>query len=122
VQRQGTTVLLSSHHLDEVTRVCTDVAVISGGHLVRSGALASILAPRRQVIIGTSPLSPEVVAAIEALGPGIATARRQVILTGEGTQDKPGVLRILLESGIDIRHLTEQRASLEEIYLEATET
>ncbi|MFN2290845.1 MAG: ATP-binding cassette domain-containing protein [Anaerolineae bacterium] len=120
VQAQGRTVLLSSHHLDEVTRVCTDIAVISQGHLVRSGPLASILAPRRQVIIGTSPLAPELGAALEALGPGIATARRQVILTGEGTESKVEVLRTLLAAGIDIRHLSEQRANLEEIYLEAT--
>ena len=120
LQQEHRTVVLSSHHLDEVVRVCTDVAVISEGHLVRSGGLASILAPRRQVIIGTSALPPEVTAALEALGPGIATARRQVILTGEGTERKAGVLRTLLEAKVDIRHLSEQRASLEEVYLEAT--
>jgi hypothetical protein len=43
-----------------------------------------------------------------------------VILTGEGTESKVEVLRTLLAAGIDIRHLSEQRANLEEIYLEAT--
>jgi ABC-2 type transport system ATP-binding protein len=122
LQQEQRTVLLSSHHLDEVIRICTDVAVISNGRLVRSGPLASILAPRSQVIIRTSPIPPEVMAILEALGPGIATARRQVTLTGVGLESKAAVLNILLEAGIDIRHLSEQRASLEEVYLEATGT
>jgi ABC-2 type transport system ATP-binding protein len=120
LQHEGRTVLLSSHHLDEVIRVCTDVAVISRGRLVRNGPLTSILAPRRQVTIRTSPLPPTVLSTLAALGPGITLAEMQVTLTGPGIGHKVDVLRVLVEAGVDINHLSEQRATLEEVYLEAT--
>jgi ABC-2 type transport system ATP-binding protein len=59
LHQAGKTVLLSSHHLDEVTRICTHVAVLGKGCLLRSSALDNILTPRTRVIIATDPLSSE---------------------------------------------------------------
>ena len=56
LHQDGRTIVLSSHDLDEVTRVCTHVAVINRGKLVRSGALETMLAPHPQVTITTGPL------------------------------------------------------------------
>jgi ABC-2 type transport system ATP-binding protein len=41
--RCGTTVLLSSHQLAEVERICTHAAVMSAGRLLMSGALSDLL-------------------------------------------------------------------------------
>lgn len=120
LHRAGKTVLLSSHHLDEVSRVCTHVAVISHGKLVRSGPLETILAPHPQVTITTSPLPAGVLARLATLAPGIAPADRQIILADEGISHKAEVLRILLDAGVDVCHLDERHTTLEEAYLEAT--
>ncbi len=40
----GSTVLLSSHHLDEVQQVCTTVVVMDRGRFVASGTVAGLLA------------------------------------------------------------------------------
>jgi ABC-type multidrug transport system ATPase subunit len=39
----GTTVLFSTHLMDHVTRICSDVAIISQGQLVATGSLAELL-------------------------------------------------------------------------------
>ena len=123
LQQSGKTVLLASHHLDEVTRVCTHVAVLKGGRLVRSGPLETILAPHPQVTIITSPLPADLPARLTALcnAAGVAETRgARVTLTGEAIACKAEVLRLLLDAGVDIYRLDEEHATLEEIYLEAT--
>jgi ABC-2 type transport system ATP-binding protein len=116
----GKTVLLSSHHLDEVTRVCTHIAVLHRGRLVRSGPLEAILAPRPQTTIVTDPLPADLLPRLTALAPGIAVAEREVTLSDAATARKAEVLRLLLDAGVDIRQLDEKHVTLEEVYLEAT--
>jgi ABC-2 type transport system ATP-binding protein len=126
LQEAGKTVLLSSHHLDEVTRVCSHVAVIAQGRLVQCGPLRTILAPQAQVTILSSPLEPELAAELAALDPGVTVAagggaqEGEIKLTGEAVAHKAHVLRRMLDAGVDIRNLYEQHATLEDIYLEAT--
>jgi ABC-2 type transport system ATP-binding protein len=127
LQEAGKTILLSSHHLDEVTRVCSHVAVISQGRLVRSGPLEGsdgILAlqavSEAMVIILARPLLPDLLDRLAALSPEITVAGERIVLAGRAVEHKADVLRLLLESGADIQHLSERQATLEEIYLEAT--
>lgn len=120
LRQAGKTVLLSSHHLDEVTRTCSHVAVLSKGCLVHSSALDATLTPRARVIIGTGPLPHELSARLISLAPGITVTDRQVVLSGDAVSRKAEILRVLLKMGIDIQQLSEQHATLEEIYLEAT--
>jgi ABC-2 type transport system ATP-binding protein len=116
----GKTVILSSHHLDEVTRVCTHVAVLKRGQLVRSGPLETILAPRPQVLISTDPLPAGTRAHLAALAPGIAVEEKQIVLSGDAVSYKNPILRHLLDAEVNIHQLSEQHASLEDVYLEAT--
>jgi len=116
----GKTVVLSSHQLDEVTRVCTHVAVLSQGRLIRSGPLDAMLAERSQVVISTGSLSSDLAHELESLEQGISAGAQQVVLFGPVIGQKAAVLRRLLDAGVDIRRVSEERVTLEEIYLEAT--
>jgi ABC-2 type transport system ATP-binding protein len=122
LHQTGMTVVLSSHHLDEVARVCTHIAVLNKGRLVRLGPLHSMLAPSTQVIITVGPMPAHLPAQLAALAPNIAISGGQVVLSGESIASKAEILQRLLDSEVDIRRLTEQHASLEEVYLEATGT
>jgi ABC-2 type transport system ATP-binding protein len=116
----GKTVLLSSHLLDEVTRICTHIAVLSKGCLVCSSALEDLLTPHTRVIISTDPLPQELSSGLTSLAPDITVTDGQVVLSGDAVSRKAEVLGLLLNMGIDIRQLSEQRSTLEEVYLEAT--
>jgi len=120
LHQAGKTVILSSHQLDEVTRVCTHVAVLGQGRLIRSGPLEAMLAERSRVVIATGPLPPAMLQELESQAPGVTVTAEQVVLSGPAIAHKAAVLRRLLDAGVDIRRLSEERVSLEEIYLEAT--
>jgi ABC-2 type transport system ATP-binding protein len=120
LHQAGRTVILSSHHLDEVARICTHVGVLNHGRLVRSGPLETILAPRPQVTITLGPLPADLSARLAALDPRIGLADQHITLDGEIVSHKANVLRLLLDAGVDIRQLCEQYATLEDVYLEAT--
>ena len=120
LQLAGKTVLLSSHLLDEVSRTCTHVAVLSNGCLVRTGALDDMLTPHARVTISTSPLPYDLSLRLTSLAPDIMVADRQVVLSGDAVSHKAEILSLLLSMGIDIRQLSEHRSTLEEVYLEAT--
>jgi ABC-2 type transport system ATP-binding protein len=121
LQQRGKTVLLSSHHLDEVSRVCSDIAVISHGSLVRSGPLTAVLVPQTEVTLLTAPLPPVLLTALPSLAPEIAVAKERITLTGaSAVARKTEILRLLIEHGVEIHHLSERHTTLEEVYLEAT--
>jgi ABC-2 type transport system ATP-binding protein len=121
LDRAGKTVLLSSHHLDEVTRVCSHVAVLSRGRLVRTGTLASMLAARARVVIDTSPIPAGLAQQIGQWPANITVREQQLVLDGDAVAHKPTILRLLLDQGVDIRQLSEERSTLEEIFMEVTE-
>jgi len=143
----GKTIFLCSHNLDEVTRVCTHVAVLKQGRLVRAGPLPDLLGTRSQIIITIGSLPPGLPSTLAALSPGIAVgssprgvaeeksprgvaeeksprgaAERegQVTLDDDARAYKAQVLRLLLDAGVDVLRLDERQTSLEEIYLQVT--
>lgn len=116
----GKTVLLASHHLDEVTRVCSHVAVLRQGQLVRAGPLASILTPRAQTVIDTGPIPAELAHQVCSRFSGVTAKQQQVILDGDAVAHKAEVLRLLLDQGVDIHRLSEAHNTLEEVFMEAT--
>jgi len=115
----GKTVLLSSHHLDEVTRVCSHIAVLSRGRLVRTGPLDSILAPRASVAIETGPLSAGVAQRLNERFPAATIGEQRIMLDGDTAGHKAEVLRLLLDEGVDIRQLHEVHTTLEAVFMEA---
>ncbi|MET0554678.1 MAG: ATP-binding cassette domain-containing protein [Vicinamibacteria bacterium] len=46
---RGTTILFSSHLMDQVTRLCTHAAILSRGRLARSGSIDDLLAGRPEM-------------------------------------------------------------------------
>jgi len=121
LNQAGKTILLSSHNLSDVARICTHVAMLNRGRLVRSGRLDEMLPSRAEVTIATGPMPARLPSDLRGLTPGVLASEGRVKLMGDAVQHKAEVLRLLLDAGVDIQELAEQRATLEEVYLEATE-
>src|SRR2546428_10804802 len=51
---EGRTVLLSSHLLDEVEKICDAVAIVDHGRVAMQGSLAALTASRQTILIGAS--------------------------------------------------------------------
>ncbi len=121
IASQGTTILLASHLLDEVEKVCSHVLVLRFGKILYSGTVDGISnqngffelqADSNSKLIETLKNHPEVEKISEAEGKVIAYFK---------TQLDPSVLnRYLIENGIYLSHLVFKKMSLEEQFLELT--
>lgn len=117
--QQGKTIILASHILDEVEKICTQVAIMKRGQLLASGDISQVLQAENRILVASDDLN----ALRQALlgRPGIETVRSQgtlLELVISGTPDPAALNRMLLEQGIVLSHLQVQRKGLEETFLE----
>lgn len=127
------TVLLSSHILSEVQAVCSQVLILSGGHLVASGTpdqLSDRLSAGVTLRVTAQGTGAEVEAALTAL-PGVEQvellSQQQgescclVHCNGDGDH-RAQVSRALAQAGCPVLELSAQHKSLEEVFLQLTGT
>ncbi|CAA9335435.1 MAG: Efflux ABC transporter, ATP-binding protein [uncultured Frankineae bacterium] len=114
LNRQGTTVFLSSHLLSEVEALCTRVAVMDRGRMVLQDELEAFQAPTGLVEVRT----PDLQRAAALLGAAAVSARDDRLLV---RSDDPAELNArLVTGGVRVRALGAQRRTLEESVLAAT--
>jgi ABC-2 type transport system ATP-binding protein len=120
--KEGRTVFLSSHLLDEIERTCDMVAIVDQGRIVRQGAIADIA--------GGSGGALAIECDDDAAALAVLAQRRDVESAGElggalrvvlaAGADPAEVNRALVIAGIGVRRLEPARISLEERFLELT--
>jgi ABC-2 type transport system ATP-binding protein len=116
---EGKTILFSTHRLGDVAALCTHVGILSRGRLVRCGGLEEVAPLRSEVRIDVAGLLPETAAALAALDPAVDISSGGIVLSGDAVELKRRVLGMLVDAGADIVGISQPRASLEEVYLEA---
>lgn len=117
----GKTIIMASHILDEVEKVCSHVAIMKEGRLLASGTVGAIISDDILVEVGAEDL-PALRAAMERF----PAVRR--IEEGEGVlilylseETSPAALnRLAFEQGLALSHLRVARKSLESEFLEIT--
>jgi ABC-2 type transport system ATP-binding protein len=123
---EGRTVVLSSHLLGEVEKICDRVAIVDRGRVVAQGAIEEIAAVReKRILIATSddPHAERAVRDHPSVGSVAATDEGlQVTLLPEMEAYAAAgeINRLLVEAGVTVYRLEPARASLEERFLEIT--
>ncbi len=121
ISQRGKTILLASHILDEVEKVCSHVAIIKKGKLLATGTVGSIINDDLQVEIASDDLAalkkvmtqlPMVTQWEEKNGLLVLTVQ-QGFSTSELNQ-------LAFENGITLTHLAAKPKSLESEFLEIT--
>jgi ABC-2 type transport system ATP-binding protein len=117
-EKDGVTILLSSHLLDEVQRVCDRVAIFARGKLVADGRIDTLLAGQEKLRL----LATSQEALLTALG---ARASRDGPSSDDGgvlvavtRQDAPDLLRELVQGGVGLVEARWVGGELEKFYLE----
>jgi ABC-2 type transport system ATP-binding protein len=95
---RGIAVLLNSHLLGEVERVCERVAILNGGAVVVAGRTEELLRPR---------------------GIEVETEGGTRLFEGVGREDAPRIVAELVEQGERVYGVRTLASTLEEVYLEA---
>lgn len=119
IAAQGKTIILASHLLDEVEKVCTHVAVLQKGVLRAEGRVDTILSSKDQLIISAENL-PKVLEVLKQL-PFVEAYQpeRDIIhLTLQEGYGSAEVNQAMFEAGVVLQQLTLRRKSLEAQFLE----
>ncbi|HXZ94932.1 MAG TPA: ABC transporter ATP-binding protein, partial [Dehalococcoidia bacterium] len=121
IHKQGKTILLSSHNLDEVQRICDRIAIIDKGQIRLYGQLEKLQREmgRGGVEIETAePLPPPIVAEINKLpGFSVQEQRDKILILSTGPNvDISVVVTFLASRGVKIEQFKRREASLEDMY------
>ena len=109
----GRSVLLSSHILAEVEKLCDTVTIIRNGRTVESGTLADLRHLTRSTVTAVTDADPSVLAGLPGVHDLTVHAGRVSFLVDDAHLD--GVVRALGTLGV--RSLTAAPPSLEELFL-----
>ena len=122
---EGTTVIISSHILSELSDMCTSVGFMAAGKLIDAGTTEEVLgrlgSAVREIRIELMDEAKvaDCVRAIAGLGiTGTKSAGKTVMFefAGEG-DEQVGILKKLVELGLPIRSFEEKRTSIEDVLL-----
>lgn len=127
IAEQGKTIILASHLLDEVEKICTHVAIIKNGKRLALGAVGSILS--QQPTVEISCAASDVAQLKEMLERCPVVSPGTVNLEGDRIrlELKPGhdvveLNQLAFDQGIVLNHLVTKARSLELEFLEITGT
>ena len=119
IAREGRTVLLSSHLLNEVEQTCDRVGVIVKGHLVAEGTIDE-LRGRGGLILRASPVE-RARTVLGQLGAASIQVKDGRFTLDVDPAQAAVVNRRLVEAGVDVSELRESERSLEDVFLQLTE-
>jgi ABC-2 type transport system ATP-binding protein len=116
---EGITVVVNSHHLDEIERVCTRFAFLRNGKMEAQETIASL---NNKIMIarwapGTTPDSDLLLRVVAECGVTLAEINDEhgkIALSSR--QDAPTVIAKLTQSGISIEEIYFDREGLSELF------
>lgn len=121
----GHTIIMASHLLDEVEKVCTHVAVLKNGRLLADGKSDEILNEGDIIEVSAADTDKLCELLVEIYG-GQQIVRDggmvKVLLDTRGTADTARLNKACFERGIVLTHIALTRKSLESIFFELVNT
>jgi len=121
---EETTILLTTHYLDEADRLCDRLAIIDGGRVVAAGAPDALKSELRgdSVVFelgdpATGSVAAQSLSQLPALHEVVAEGRTLRARTDSGAAVLPIALAALERHGISVASATLARPSLDEVYL-----
>jgi len=122
IAKNGTTILLASHLLDEVEKVCTHVVVLRKGEKLYSGRVDEMISSHGFFEL-KSEKHDELIKLLES-DPTFGKIKIEdgLITAFLNTQmDAPSFNKLMFEKGITLSHLVKRKESLEEQFLQLTD-
>ena len=122
----GTTILLTTHYIEEAERLCERIAFIVRGRIVRVDRVSELLQPLQRKHVAVIELAEPITPAMDALASAFPDARFELQRPGtvrfeSGTQLAVGpIVRFLEEADVEVAEARRVRPSLEEVFVEIT--
>ncbi|PZU73465.1 MAG: ABC transporter ATP-binding protein [Brevundimonas sp.] len=111
----GVTIILASHQLQEVQRVCDRVAIFNKGRVITEGRVSDLTASGERLRLAVTPLAK----ALGVLGER-ASLDGDALVAAIARSETPAVIRALVEAGVEIEEARWIGADLEDVFMTET--
>lgn len=126
LNKEGTTVIYTSHYMEEVEQICTRIAIMDHGRVIAEGTkeeLKKMIKTGGTVIVTGILLESKQLDDISSLPHVFDTAYDKQILTVKCTGDKHGLIEVmgyLHDAEIPYESILSQQPTLNDVFLEIT--
>lgn len=122
-KKQKVTIVLNSHHLDEVERVCDRVAFIKGGRIQQIESLSELGTQQISVLVKCSgdldmPSNAVLQEIAQALdGEMLACSDHSLRFRLKQSSDKAQLVRMLVERSVAVEEVFQEKRGLEDLFI-----
>lgn len=117
----GKTIMMSTHQLPEVTRVCTYLIILKDGQVLYQNPMAEALTLRPHVAIQVDRDLAAAKPLLTMVHADVVVEGAEVVLRDEAIAMRRQILSMLINQGYDIVKVEQRRVTLAEIYAEAVQ-
>ena len=119
LNRNGTTILFSTHRMEQVEQICEEIVLINKGQNVLNGRVQDIKEQFKEHLyqieyVGTLPVLPETVECVES-------SEGKLVVQLKHAEDGNALLEQLIQQGVSIRSFHEILPTLNEIFIKIVE-
>ncbi|MBW5447135.1 ATP-binding cassette domain-containing protein [Cohnella sp. CFH 77786] len=126
LNEMGSTIIYTSHYMEEVEEICTRIAIVDHGKIIADGTkeqLKSIITDTKEIWIGVRSAEPVQVEALKAI-PGVLSVRveEQTVMVSSKAEvgNLNRIIQQLIKDQAEIRSVEEQAPNLEAVFLTLT--
>ena len=119
IAKGGKTVIIASHILDEIEKMCTHVGILKNGKLIQQGTMQEIMSQDKLLLINGES-HEKLKATIDEL-PALVFVKElngQLLIRAEETFSPSQVNQLIAEKGVYLNALSVYKKNLETIFLE----
>ena len=124
MKRDGHTVLLTTHHIDEAEQLCDRIAIIDHGRIIASGPPRGLIAEStamQSVSLTTArPLDPAWLSTVPGIDDLLYEDARIRFRTATIRETLAALMQLLNERGIELTELQVRKATLEDVFIALT--
>ncbi|KHO60901.1 ABC-type multidrug transport system, ATPase component [Thermoanaerobacter sp. YS13] len=117
LRSKNKTILLSSHNLDEIEKMCTDIAIINEGKIIKEGSLDKILTVNKRFKLTAHGINSTLLNNLKNTYKIITIDNDNYIFEEQKNGEKEEFLKFILENGVLIDEWVKYKISLEEYFI-----
>jgi ABC-2 type transport system ATP-binding protein len=117
----GKTIVISSHQLEEITAVCTQLVILNNGQVHYQNSIVEALTISPHTLIQADRDLAEFADVVRAQHPEIQVEGNKIQLLGEAMKLRREILALLLQAQYDVLHVEQKHVTLAEIYARAVQ-
>ena len=126
LNRDGATILYTSHYMEEVEQICSRIMILDKGHMIATGtkeALKDMISLGEKITVEVFGLTEEQLQSVKALPNVVSTVFRDktlIVKSQKGKNNLESLLALLKNQNISFGKIYSELPTLNDVFLEIT--